>query len=236
MKTTSRTFLRSIASTSAAGLLAAAALTLPGGPAYGKVPDAPGSQGKKPAVCDFRPTPDRPAARPVRIPKAKQKSHGTVDVKITTNYGPMVFRLDRELAPCAVGNITHLAKADFYDQSQCFRLTNTARLGVLQCGDIWRQEEGGPGYEFDDEVNPSLTYPRGTVAMGNQGPGTNGSEFFIVHSFANISPNYTVMGHLISGYDALDAIVAAGIADPDGDGPPAKPVWITDVRVVGQRG
>jgi peptidyl-prolyl cis-trans isomerase B (cyclophilin B) len=67
--------------------------------------------------------------------------------------------------------------------------------------------------------------------MGNQGPGTNGSEWFIVHSFANISPNYTVLGHQVSGFEALDAIVAAGIADADGDGPPAQPVVITDVRI-----
>lgn len=197
---------------------------------------AASEHGHRPVTCEFRATPDRPAARPVKIPKAKQKSHGTVDVKIATNYGPMVFRLDRDLAPCAVGSLAHLAKADFYDASQCFRLTNTTRLGVLQCGDIYRQEEGGPGYEFDDEVTPSLTYPRGTIAMGNQGPGTNGSEFFVVHSFANIAPNYTVMGHLLSGYEALDAIVAAGIADTDLDGPPAQPVWISDVRVISQRG
>lgn len=187
-------------------------------------------RGHGPALCTFTPTPDRPAARPVRLPNAHQKSHGTVDVTITTNYGPMTFRLDRESAPCAVGNLVHLARNGFYDMTQCFRLTNSARLGVLQCGDLIRQEEGGPGYQFDDEVDGTQTYPRGTIAMGNQGPGTNGSEFFVVHSFANIPPDYTVMGHLVSGFEALDAIVAAGIADPDQDGPPAQPVWITDVR------
>ncbi|MEO7269058.1 MAG: peptidylprolyl isomerase [Knoellia sp.] len=230
MSLLSSTVRRTLATASVVGTLVAAA-AIPGGTAY-----AASDQAKPPATCEFRPTPDRPAARPVDLPKAKQKSHGTVDVEIATNYGPMVFRLDRDLAPCAVGSLAHLAKADFYDASQCFRLTNSARLGVLQCGDIYRQEEGGPGYEFDDEVTPSLTYPRGTIAMGNQGPGTNGSEFFVVHSFANISPNYTVMGHLLSGFEALDAIVAAGIADTDLDGPPAQPVWITDVSVVGQRG
>ncbi|WP_018155675.1 peptidylprolyl isomerase [Demetria terragena] len=192
--------------------------------------NAAADRGHKPAVCEFRPTPDRPAARPVRLPKAKQKSHGTVDVRIATNYGPMTFRLNRDTAPCAVGNLVHLARNNFYDQTQCFRLTNSERLGVLQCGDLIKQEVGGPGYEFDDEVDGTETYPRGTIAMGNQGPGTNGSEFFIVHSHANIDPDYTVLGRLISGYDALDAIVAAGIADPDLDGPPAQPVWIYDVK------
>jgi peptidyl-prolyl cis-trans isomerase B (cyclophilin B) len=218
-----RTLIRHLAIVSAAAALSATAVPVS---TAASAPD----RGHRPAVCEFTPTPDRPAARPVRIPNAKQKSHGTVDVTITTNYGPMTFRLERETAPCAVGNLVHLARSSFYDTTQCFRLTNSARLGVLQCGDLIRQEEGGPGYQFPDEVDGSETYPRGTIAMGNQGPGTNGSEFFVVHSHANIPPNYTVMGHLISGYAALDAIVAAGIADPDQDGPPAQPVWIYDVK------
>ena len=77
------------------------------------------------------------------------------------------------------------------------------------------------------------TYPRGTVAMGNQGPGTNGSEFFVVHSFANIAPNYTVLGRVIAGMSTFDRIVAAGIADPDQDGPPTHPVRIFKVFTLG---
>lgn len=191
--------------------------------------------GQRPAYCQFTPTPDRPAARPVHLPRAKQKSQGTVDVTISTNYGRMTFRMVRDDAPCAVGNIVHLARSHFYSLTQCFRLTDSERLGVLQCGDLIRQEEGGPGYQFPDEVDGTETYPRGTIAMGNQGPGTNGSEFFIVHSHANIDPDYTVMGHLIDGYRALDAIVAAGVDDPDQDGPPAKPVWIYSV-MAGRQG
>jgi peptidyl-prolyl cis-trans isomerase B (cyclophilin B) len=66
--------------------------------------------------------------------------------------------------------------------------------------------------------------------MGNQGPGTNGSEFFIVHSFANIPAKYSVLGRVVRGMDALDRMVADGIipSDPNGplDGAPAKPVRI----------
>ena len=82
------------------------------------------------------------------------------------------------------------------------------------------------------EVPEGTTYPRGTIAYGNQGPGTNGSEFFIVHSFANIKPVYTVMGHVTHGMDTLDRIVKAGIVPkPDGtlDGAPKKPVRILHV-------
>ncbi|WP_026425234.1 peptidylprolyl isomerase [Actinokineospora inagensis] len=183
------------------------------------------------ATCQFTPTPDNPAARPVTVPPSRVKAHGDVKVTIDTNYGRIDLVLNRDNAPCAVQNLVHLAEARFYDRSQCWRLTNSTRLGVLQCGDIYRAEEGGPGYKFPDEVTGKETYPRGTIAMGNQGPGTNGSEWFIVHSFANISPVYTVLGHVTRGIDVLDRIVAAGIS-PDGatDGAPKYPVRIRSVH------
>jgi peptidyl-prolyl cis-trans isomerase B (cyclophilin B) len=184
------------------------------------------------AHCEFTPTPENPAAKPVRIPSATARAKGTVDVFFVTNYGPFVVRMDRANAPCGVHNFVHLVQSRFYDATQCFRLTNSARLGVLQCGDIYRQEEGGPGYKFPDEVTGAETYPRGTVAYGNQGPGTNGSEFFVVHSFANIPPDYTILGHVIAGMSTFDRMVAAGIADPDQDGPPAKPIRILKVWAI----
>ncbi|WP_130347528.1 peptidylprolyl isomerase [Herbihabitans rhizosphaerae] len=188
---------------------------------------AQAAPGHKPVHCTFTPTPENPAARPVDPPRAKAKSHGDVRILMFTNHGAVVMVMNRDNAPCAVHNFAHLARNDFYDDSQCWRLTNSARLGVLQCGDIYRAEEGGPGYKFDDEVTGKETYPRGTVAMGNQGPGTNGSEFFIVHSHANIKPNYTVLGRVTHGMDTLDRIVAAGISPPGSqDGAPAKPVRI----------
>ena len=191
---------------------------------------APTGRGPTPTVqCQFTPTPENPAAKPVTIPSSTALAKGTVDVYFLTNYGPFVVRMDRTNAPCGVANFVHLTKSRFYDRTQCFRLTNSARLGVLQCGDIYRQEEGGPGYKFPDEVTGKETYPRGTVAMGNQGPGTNGSEFFVVHSFANIPPNYTVLGHVIFGMSTFDRMVKAGIADPDHDGPPVNPIRLLKV-------
>jgi peptidyl-prolyl cis-trans isomerase B (cyclophilin B) len=194
---------------------------------------APAVRGDSTVQCQFTPTPENPAAKPVTIPSSTAKAKGTVDVYFVTNYGPFVVRMDRANAPCGVASFVHLTKSRFYDFTQCFRLTNSSRLGVLQCGDIYRQEEGGPGYKFPDEVTGKETYPRGTVAMGNQGPGTNGSEFFVVHSFANIAPNYTVLGRVIAGMSTFDRIVAAGIADPDQDGPPTHPVRIFKVFTLG---
>jgi peptidyl-prolyl cis-trans isomerase B (cyclophilin B) len=208
-------------------LLAATLTTTPASAAPAGHPAAPTVK------CEFTPTPENPAARPVTLPRPTAKAKGTVDVFFATNYGPFVVRMNRATAPCGVHNFVHLVKSRFYDRTQCFRLTNSARLGVLQCGDIYRQEEGGPGYKFPDEVDGTETYPRGTVAYGNQGPGTNGSEFFVVHSFANIDPNYTVLGKVVFGMSTFDRIVAAGIADPDQDGPPNRPVRILKVLTLG---
>jgi peptidyl-prolyl cis-trans isomerase B (cyclophilin B) len=212
---------RSLTALIAATLVAATLTTTPASA-------APTGHPRPVTRCEFTPTPENPAAKPVRIPSAMARAKGTVDVYFVTNYGPFVVRMDRANAPCGVHNFVHLVKSRFYDRTQCFRLTNSARLGVLQCGDIYRQEEGGPGYKFPDEVTGQETYPRGTVAYGNQGPGTNGSEFF-VHSFANIAPNYTVLGHVIAGMSTFDRMVAAGIADPDQDGPPVRPIRIYQV-------
>lgn len=194
---------------------------------------APASASAAPVVtrCEFTPTPSNPAARPVVRPLPFALTRGTVDVTFRFNYGPVTVRLNRAgAAPCAVHNMVSLILQRFYDHSQCWRLSNSSRLGVLQCGDIYEVEKGGPGYKFPDEVSGTETYPRGTVAMGNQGPGTNGSEFFIVHSFANIPANYSVLGTVVRGMSAIDHMVADGIipTDPNGplDGAPAHPVKI----------
>ncbi|WP_116200068.1 peptidylprolyl isomerase [Amycolatopsis circi] len=189
---------------------------------------------KPPVVkCTFTPTPENPAARPVLRPLPFALTRGTIDVTFHYNYGPVTVRLNAGgAAPCAVANMASLVLQHFYDRSQCWRLTNSARLGVLQCGDLYEVEKGGPGYKFPDEVTGAETYERGTVAMGNQGPGTNGSEFFIVHSFAHIPANYSVLGHVVRGMDVLDRIVAAGIIPSERgplDGLPAKPVKIERV-------
>ncbi|WP_086818806.1 peptidylprolyl isomerase [Allokutzneria sp. NRRL B-24872] len=194
---------------------------------------APAHASASVARCVFTPTPDDPAAKPVRAPRSRAKARGTVDVTIRTNYGEIDVELDRANAPCAVHNLLSLARQRFYDKTRCWRLTNSARLGVLQCGDVYAAEKGGPGYKFDDEVTGKETYPRGTVAMGNFGPDTNGSQFFVVHSFANIKPAYTVLGRVTKGMRVLDRIVANGIipgpTDPL-DGAPAKPVKILGIR------
>jgi peptidyl-prolyl cis-trans isomerase B (cyclophilin B) len=180
-------------------------------------------------TCSFIPTPDSPPARTVAPPSAQAAAAGTVELTLRTNHGDITLRLQRANAPCAVHNLVHLVRSTFYDRSRCWRLTRSEKLGVLQCGDIWEAEIGGPGYRFADELTGKETYPRGTVAMGNQGKDTNGSEFFLVHSVAQIKPDYTVLGQITGGLDVLDRIAAAGTKDGSADAQPKLPVEIREV-------
>jgi peptidyl-prolyl cis-trans isomerase B (cyclophilin B) len=183
--------------------------------------------------CEYIPTPDNPAAKPVEPPFPWTLARGTVTVTLRTNHGKIVMELDRAGAPCAVHNLAHLAWSRFYHDTRCWRLTDYERLGVLQCGDIFAAEIGGPGYRFADELTGSETYPRGTVAMGNQGPDTNGGQFFLVHSQALIPPAYTVLGRVTHGMDVLDKIAAGGIVPGanEHDGEPRLPVHIRRAAV-----
>jgi peptidyl-prolyl cis-trans isomerase B (cyclophilin B) len=182
--------------------------------------------------CEFIPTPENPAAKPVRPPSPFALARGTVRVTLQTNHGRIELELNRDNAPCAVHNLVHLSRSRFYDRTQCWRLTNYDRLGVLQCGDIIRAEVGGPGYRFADELTGTETYPRGTVAMGNLGPDTNGSQFFMVWGNAFIQPAYTILGRVTRGLDVLDRIAAGGIipVTNENDGMPRLPVHIRKAK------
>ena len=103
---------------------------------------------------------------------------------------------------------------------------------------------GGPGYRFPNEyptnqyrlsdpaVQRPVVYPRGTVAMANAGPGTNGSQFFLVYEDSLLPPTYTVFGTVdTTGLATLDAIAAGGTADGSDDGKPATPVTIKSASV-----
>ena len=152
---------------------------------------------------------------------------------LVTNCGNIVILTYGKKAPNTVKMISTLAKAGFYNASLCHRLT-TAGLYVLQCGDPTATGSGGPGFQYPDENLPKAganNYPAGTVAMANSGPGTNGSQFFLVFADTELGPNYTIWGKVTSGLDILKAIAAKGVQGGGGDGAPAQPVAIEKVIV-----
>ena len=120
----------------------------------------------------------------------------------------------------------------YFDDTPCHRLT-TAGISVLQCGDPTGTGRGGPGYTFADENLEGASYPRGTVAMANGGPDTNGSQFFLVYADTQLPPSYTPFGTITKGLDVLEQVAEAGSDDSSGtgDGKPKLTVQITTAKV-----
>src|SRR3954451_18144265 len=121
-----------------------------------------------------------------------------------TNHGDIEVDLFEEDAPKTVENFVKLAGDGFYDGVIFHRVIKDF---MIQGGDPTGTGTGGPGYEFEDEINEHKI-ERGALAMANRGPGTNGSQFFIVTVDAApwLDGKHTVFGTVSSGMEAVDAI------------------------------
>lgn len=163
-------------------------------------------------------------------PSAPDRRDRTATVR--TSAGTLAVTLLGTKAPCTVGSFAHLAKAGYFDGTSCHRLT-TSGIYVLQCGDPTGSGTGGPGYQFADENLTGAAYPAGTLAMANAGPGTNGSQFFVVYKDTRLPPNYTPFGRITSGLADVQKVAAAGddSANGPGDGHPKTKVTLQAVAV-----
>lgn len=131
-------------------------------------------------------------------------------VTLETNKGTIVFHTYDADAPKATTNFVTLAEKGFYTNIIFHRVISGF---MIQGGDPTGTGSGGPGYAFADELNPTTDsakagYVRGTVAMANAGPNTNGSQFFIMHKDTPLPHNYTIFGKVIQGIEVVDAIAA----------------------------
>ena len=147
-----------------------------------------------------------------------------------TNKGDIVFETYDSDAPKTVENFITLAEKGFYDGVIFHRVISGF---MIQGGDPDGNGTGGPGYDFEDELDPNTDsakegYKRGVVAMANRGPNTNGSQFFIMHADYPLPHNYTIFGKVISGIETVDAI--AGVETGAGD-MPLEPVVMEKVTV-----
>ncbi len=184
------------------------------------------------------------ASRPVDAPKSGRvpTDPATISVSMSTDQGNIGLLLNNAEAPCTVNSFASLAQKGFFNDTICHRLTTASSLGVLQCGDPTGTGGGGPGYAFTNEYptsqypkgdpalqNPVL-YPRGTLAMANAGPDTNGSQFFLVYKDSQLPPGYTVFGTIdATGLATLDKIAQGGVAGGSQDGKPATEVKVKSV-------
>jgi peptidyl-prolyl cis-trans isomerase B (cyclophilin B) len=190
---------------------------------------SPSAAALPPGTCAYEQS-ERPPAEDVPLPPTEGVELQQVyDVTLSTDQGDIVFEADSAAAPCTINSLRSLAEAGYFDGTPCHRLT-TQGIEVLQCGDPTGTGGGGPGYEFADENLEGATYERGTVAMANAGPGTNGSQFFLVYGDSPLPPAYTPFGTITAGLEVLDEVAAAG-SNPPGDGAPVRPISLETVTV-----
>jgi cyclophilin family peptidyl-prolyl cis-trans isomerase len=149
----------------------------------------------------------------------------TYTASLDTNHGEIVIEFDPVRSPTTVNNFVFLAREGFYDGVVFHRVISGF---MIQGGDPTGTGRGGPGYRFRDELEGPGSYQRGTVAMANAGPHTNGSQFFICHSDVGLPHSYTIFGRVTSGLDTVDSIAAS---PTDGNDRPYDDVVINKVTI-----
>lgn len=179
---------------------------------------------KSPAVdggtCEYVTSGD--AAKPVNPPPTTGvPTSGTVAYVLKMTNGDVTITMDRSKAPCTINSFVSLADQGYFNQTRCHRLADS-RIFILQCGDPTGSSSGSPGYQFANETDGTETYTRGKVAMANAGPGTNGSQFFLIwddSSNLDQTPNFTIFGEMDSaGRDVVASMAAEGQDGSNGDG------------------
>ncbi len=175
----------------------------------------------EPSAVDFA-NPEDMAIAPTEAPVAT----------ITTSCGDIVIELDPAAAPATVNSFVFLAGAGYFDGTVIHRVLPGF---VVQAGDPTATGTGSPGYVLPDELPPPGTvYTAGTVAMANSGPGTTGSQFFVMLADNDaLPPDYTIFG-LVVGSDATLQAIASVPLGTNARGEPSTPlhtVYIESVTV-----
>ncbi|MBI4250368.1 peptidylprolyl isomerase [Candidatus Uhrbacteria bacterium] len=151
-------------------------------------------------------------------------------ITLHTSKGDITFQTYDVDAPKTVENFVTLASKGFYDGLKFHRVISGF---MIQGGDPNGDGTGGPGYTFEDELNPATEsyqrgYRKGVVAMANAGPNTNGSQFFIMLEDYPLPNNYTIFGAVTAGQEVVDAI---GAVQTNASDKPLEDVVITSISV-----
>ena len=155
-----------------------------------------------------------------------------MNATIKTSLGEIKIELYSDRVPQTAGNFAKLAEEKFYDGIKFHRIISGF---MIQGGDPLTKDDsqknlwgtGGPGYKFNDEPFEG-DYSRGTIAMANSGPNTNGSQFFIMHQDYPLPPQYVIFGKVLEGMEVVDAIAAL---ETDAGDRPLNPPVIESVTV-----
>ncbi|MDQ1523589.1 MAG: peptidyl-prolyl cis-trans isomerase [Pyrinomonadaceae bacterium] len=152
---------------------------------------------------------------------------------IKTNHGTIRFELLEDDAPKTTNNFIRLAERGYYDGVIFHRVISGF---MIQGGDPTGTGRGGAsadGGKFADEINRTSelyrgAYAKGTVAMANAGPNTNGSQFFIMHADYPLPPSYSKFGRVVEGQEVVDAIATT---EKDRSDKPLKDVVMEKVTI-----
>lgn len=175
-------------------------------------------------------------------------------VEMVTTEGSIKIKLFPEQAPKTVENFLTHAKDGYYDGVIFHRVINNF---MIQGGDPDGTGMGGEsiwGEPFEDEISNQLYNIRGALSMANAGPGTNGSQFFIVQKSDDMSDGllaedipgkiidayaaggtphldgkHTVFGQVVEGMDVVDKIAAVETVDAD---KPKKEIKIEKINIL----
>lgn len=207
---------------------------------------------KNGATPKIKTTGDNPALKAPPIPKTppvQKKAYATelsdlgyddllakyASAVIKTNLGDITFELYSEDSPLTVNNFLNLAKKGTYDGTRFHRIIDDFMIQAgdpnskdVQFKDMWGT--GGPGYKFKDEFN-ARPLVRGSFAMANSGPNTNGSQFFIVTKDFTpwLDGKHTNFGQVTSGMDTVEKIEAAKTDERDR---PLEDILIEGIKLI----
>jgi cyclophilin family peptidyl-prolyl cis-trans isomerase len=155
---------------------------------------------------------------------------------LETNKGTIKFELLEQEAPKTTENFRLLADKNYYDGVIFHRVIPNF---MIQGGDPLGEGYGGEsawGGKFDDEIDRGSSlyagpYEKGTVAMANSGPNTNGSQFFIMHVDYPLPPSYSKFGKVMEGQDVVDEIASV---ERNHNDKPLDPVVMNRVYIEGE--
>ncbi len=173
----------------------------------------------------------------------KPKAEKTLFAVFETSMGNIEAKLYRDKAPKTVKNFVELAqgKKEWADPKTLQRATRPLYSGtvfhrvipnfMIQGGDPKGNGTGGPGYVFEDEIDPGLVFDRaGILAMANAGPDTNGSQFFITEApTPHLNGKHTIFGEVVRGMEVVKAIART---PRDGRDKPLEDVVLKRIRIV----
>ncbi len=179
-------------------------------------------------------TPVAEVKTPAKESAASVSTAASKGAIIKTNMGDIEVEFFGADAPKTVENFAKLSETGFYNGTKFHRVIKNF---MIQGGDPFSKDDaqmarwgtGGPGYVFEDEINEHKIV-HGVLAMANAGPGTNGSQFFIVTAQATpwLDGNHTVFGRVVKGMDVVDKI---GVVPTGPNDVPKSPVVVESITL-----